>query len=58
MILPSLDNIKDAVSMAKSWLRESRPFLGSSFPAAHASHSLLKVEALKVLIVFCIVCVC
>lgn len=50
VILPSLDDVKDAISMAKSWLKNSKPFLGSSFPAAHPSCSLLKVEALKELV--------
>lgn len=58
VILPSLDDVKDAISMAKSWLKNSKPFLGSSFPATHPSCSLLKVEALKVLIVSCILYVC
>ncbi|KAK9276591.1 hypothetical protein L1049_006126 [Liquidambar formosana] len=49
-ILPSLNDVKDAVSMAKSWLKNCEPFLASVFSAAPASCSLLKVEALKELV--------
>ncbi|KAA8522400.1 hypothetical protein F0562_013239 [Nyssa sinensis] len=50
VILPSLDRIKDAVSMAESWLEKSRPFLSSALSVVHDSSSLLKVEALKELV--------
>ena len=42
--------------MAKSWLKNSKPFLGSSFPATEGFRPMLKVEALKVLIVSWILC--
>lgn len=51
MVLPSIDDVKDAVSMAKSWLKNSEPYLRPAFNAAPASSSLLKVENLKVLII-------
>ncbi|VFQ70792.1 unnamed protein product [Cuscuta campestris] len=48
VILPSLDDINDAVSKAKSWLLRSRPFITNQSPAALASSCLLhKVEDLK-----------
>uniref|UniRef100_A0A5B7BX15 Putative lysine-specific demethylase 5B isoform X4 n=1 Tax=Davidia involucrata TaxID=16924 RepID=A0A5B7BX15_DAVIN len=50
VILPSLDGIKDAVSMAKSWLEKSKPFLASALSVVPASSSLLKVGALKELV--------
>ncbi|KAF8412259.1 hypothetical protein HHK36_000220 [Tetracentron sinense] len=50
VILPSLHDVKDAVSMAKSWIRSSQPFLTSAPSAGHASNSLLKVDALKELV--------
>ncbi|XP_047341100.1 lysine-specific demethylase 5B [Impatiens glandulifera] len=48
--LPSLDNIKDALSMANSWLLKSKTFLSSDIPAVPSSASLLKIECLKDLI--------
>lgn len=54
MILPSLNNVKEALSMAISWLKNSKPFLmpySSSFPA---SKPLLEFEALKVPAIFCL----
>lgn len=47
MILPSLDEVKDAVSMAKSWLSRSQPFLSCESTALGSSPSL-EVETLKV----------
>ena len=52
MLLPSLDDIEDAVAMAKSWLENSAPFLVSSSPVISGSVSSLKLEVLKV----CLVC--
>ncbi|CAK9141883.1 unnamed protein product [Ilex paraguariensis] len=49
-ILPSLDDVKDAISMAKSWLNKSKPFLVDDIPVALSSSSLLKVDALKDLV--------
>lgn len=49
MILPSLDDVRDAVLIAKSWLKKSEPFLMAAMSAAPASSSLFEVEALKVL---------
>ncbi|XP_057978320.1 lysine-specific demethylase JMJ17 isoform X2 [Malania oleifera] len=50
VILPSLNDVKEAVSMAKSWLKNSMPFLAPSFSSAAAPNSLLKVETLKELV--------
>lgn len=52
MLLPLLDDIKDAVAMAKSWLENSAPFLVSSSSMVSGSVSSLKLEVLKV----CLVC--
>jgi histone demethylase JARID1 len=49
-ILPSLEDIKEAVSSAKSWLNESKPFLVSDSPVEPFSNSLLKVDDLKDLV--------
>ncbi|KAJ7952318.1 Transcription factor jumonji (JmjC) domain protein [Quillaja saponaria] len=45
--LPSLNDIKDALSEAKSWLKNSTAFLVSPLPALS---SLLKVEDLQMLV--------
>lgn len=47
MILPSLDEVKDAVSMAKSWLSRSQPFLSRDSLALGSSPSL-EIDTLKV----------
>lgn len=52
MVLPSLNNVTEALSRAVSWLKNSKPFLASGSPA-FPSKSLLKLEALKVLAIFC-----
>lgn len=52
-ILPSLGVVMDALSVAKSWLKMSEPFLVSNLSLSCASSSLLKVEALEVRIIFC-----
>ncbi|KAG6685054.1 hypothetical protein I3843_12G093300 [Carya illinoinensis] len=49
-ILPSLNDVKDAVLIAKSWLKKSEPFLMVAMSAAPASSSLFEVEALKELV--------
>lgn len=49
-LLPSLDDIKSALSMAESWIRGSQPFLLSTVCSGHVSGSLLKVDALKELL--------
>lgn len=54
MILPSLNNVKEALSMAISWLENSKPFLVSCSSSFPASKPLLKFEALKVLAIFCL----
>ncbi|PHU28293.1 hypothetical protein BC332_00386 [Capsicum chinense] len=48
-IRPSLDEDKDAVSMAKSWLARSQPFLSHDSMARGSSPSLV-VETLKILL--------
>ncbi|KAF3672503.1 hypothetical protein FXO37_07485 [Capsicum annuum] len=49
VIPPSLDEDKDAVSMAKSWLARSQPFLSRDSMARGSSPSLV-VETLKILL--------
>lgn len=49
MVLPSLDEVQNAVSVAKSWLKNSEQFLASAFLVAPASCSLLRLESLKVI---------
>ncbi|KAK4338415.1 hypothetical protein RND71_042902 [Anisodus tanguticus] len=49
VILPSLDEVKDAVSMAKSWLSRSQTFLSRDSMALGSSPSL-EVETLKELV--------
>ncbi|KAB1200329.1 Lysine-specific demethylase 5A [Morella rubra] len=50
VILPSLNDLNDAVLTAKSWLKKSEPVLMSALSAAPASSSLFEVEALKELV--------
>ncbi|XP_015896152.3 lysine-specific demethylase JMJ17 isoform X2 [Ziziphus jujuba] len=50
VILPSLNNVKEALSMAISWLENSKPFLVSCSSSFPASKPLLKFEALKELV--------
>ncbi|KAJ6326770.1 hypothetical protein OIU78_013786 [Salix suchowensis] len=50
VLLPSLDDIEDAVAMAKSWLENSAPFLVSSSSVISGSVSSLKLEVLKGLV--------
>ncbi|KAM3396817.1 lysine-specific demethylase 5A [Capsicum galapagoense] len=49
MIFPSLDEVKDAVSVAKSWLSRSQPFLSRDSMELGSSLSL-EVENLKILV--------
>ncbi|XP_049378472.1 uncharacterized protein LOC125843295 [Solanum stenotomum] len=49
VILPSLDEVKDAVSMAKSWLSRSQPFLSRDSMALGSSPSL-EIDTLKILV--------
>ncbi|KAK3012539.1 hypothetical protein RJ639_009330 [Escallonia herrerae] len=55
VILPSIGDVKEAISAAKSWLNKSKPFLCSDSSVVPTSCSLLKIEDLKVL---CILCSC
>ncbi|KAJ4954062.1 hypothetical protein NE237_030894 [Protea cynaroides] len=50
VILPSLCDVEDALSMAKSWMMRSQPFLLSTQLTGHASSSFLKVDILKELV--------
>ncbi|KAJ6703596.1 LYSINE-SPECIFIC DEMETHYLASE [Salix viminalis] len=50
VLLPSLDDIEDAVAMAKSWVENSAPFLVSSSSVISGSVSSLKLEVLKGLV--------
>ncbi|KAF6162208.1 hypothetical protein GIB67_008337 [Kingdonia uniflora] len=50
MALPSLDDLKNTLSMAKSWIVKCQPFLESVLSSESASRSLLRVDALKVLL--------
>lgn len=49
-ILPSLHDVRDALSMAETWLRRSQPFLMSTVSSGLSSSPLLKVDALKELV--------
>ncbi|XP_022928863.1 lysine-specific demethylase 5A isoform X1 [Cucurbita moschata] len=50
VILPSLHDVKNEVSLAKSWLNFSKPFLESVLPMSSARRSQLKIETLKELV--------
>ncbi|XP_021895289.1 lysine-specific demethylase 5D-like [Carica papaya] len=50
VFLPSLDAVKDAVSVAKSWLKNSKPFIISASSIMPASSVQLEFEALKELV--------
>lgn len=47
-IIPTLDAVKGALSVAKSWLTKSKPFLVSDLSVMPVSNSLLRVDTLKV----------
>ncbi|XWS49936.1 hypothetical protein CRYUN_Cryun12cG0045500 [Craigia yunnanensis] len=49
-IMPSLGDVKAALSVAKSWLNNTKPFLESDFSGSSASCSLLKLGDLKELV--------
>lgn len=51
VILPSLNDVKEALFEANSLLRNSYPYLNSS---ARASNSVRKVEDLQVHVLFCL----
>ena len=48
MTLPSLLDVKEALSKAMAWLSRSEPFLLHCSSLESASSSLLKVDTLKV----------
>ncbi|KAJ9173612.1 hypothetical protein P3X46_016729 [Hevea brasiliensis] len=50
VILPTLNDVKDAVVMAKLWVKNSETFLGSSSRMESGTCSLLKLEDLKDLV--------
>ncbi|XP_065858280.1 lysine-specific demethylase JMJ17 isoform X2 [Euphorbia lathyris] len=50
LILPTLDDVKNAVATAKCWLKNSEALLGASISTVSGSCSLRKLEALKELI--------
>ncbi|KAK6935388.1 JmjN domain [Dillenia turbinata] len=50
VVLPSLNDVKDRVLMAKSWLENSKPFLVSTFSGSPESNSLLRVDTLQNLV--------
>ncbi|XP_008437262.1 lysine-specific demethylase JMJ17 isoform X3 [Cucumis melo] len=50
VILPSLHDVKNEVSLAKSWLNISKPFLESVLPSPSAPRSQLNIETLKELV--------
>ncbi|KAK1374392.1 Lysine-specific demethylase rbr-2 [Heracleum sosnowskyi] len=50
ILLPSLENVKEAVSAARSWLNKSKPFLCSGISMIPASDGLLRFETLKELV--------
>ncbi|KAI3421506.1 uncharacterized protein J3R85_012198 [Psidium guajava] len=49
-ILPSLPHIISTITMAKSWLKNAEPFLGSAHTTRGSSSSLLEVDKLKELV--------
>ncbi|KAI3710834.1 hypothetical protein L2E82_40628 [Cichorium intybus] len=49
-LVPSLDGVKKALSMAKSWLIKSEPYLVSDLSVMSDTDSLLKVDDLKELV--------
>ncbi|KAF8033026.1 hypothetical protein BT93_D1803 [Corymbia citriodora subsp. variegata] len=50
VILPSLPHIISTITMSKSWLKNSEPFLGSAHTNRGSSSSLLEVDKLKELV--------
>lgn len=51
VLLPSLNDVKEALMEANSWLRNSKPYLVSS---TCASNSVQKVEDLQVHVLSCL----
>lgn len=49
-IMPSLGDVKAAISVANSWLNNSKPFLEPDLSGSSTSRSLLKLDDLKVYI--------
>ncbi|XP_022720178.1 lysine-specific demethylase 5B isoform X3 [Durio zibethinus] len=49
-IMPSLGDVKAAISVANSWLNNTKPFLESDFSGSSASCSLLQLGDLKELV--------
>ncbi|KAA3468944.1 lysine-specific demethylase 5B isoform X2 [Gossypium australe] len=47
-IMPSLGDVKAAILVANSWLNNSKPFLEPDLSGSSTSHSLLKLDDLKV----------
>lgn len=47
-IMPSLGDVKAAISVAKSWLSNAKPFLESDLSGSSSSCSLLKLGDLMV----------
>lgn len=52
MVLPSLADVKNALSATKSWLERAKPFLDSDISTAPAAKCFLKVADLKVHFIF------
>ncbi|KAG9441229.1 hypothetical protein H6P81_017083 [Aristolochia fimbriata] len=50
VVLPSLQDLKDAVSIAESWMLECEPFLVSTNHSEHASNCLMNADILKELV--------
>ncbi|XP_059661778.1 lysine-specific demethylase JMJ17 isoform X2 [Cornus florida] len=50
VILPSLDVVKDAVSMTKSWLQKSKPYLEADLTVMRASSSLKELVSQSMLL--------
>nr|GEU28977.1 lysine-specific demethylase 5D isoform X1 [Tanacetum cinerariifolium] len=49
-VIPTLDAVKGALSVGKSWLTKSKPFLASDLSLMLVLNSLLKVNTLKILV--------
>lgn len=47
-LVPSIDGVKGALLVAKSWLIKSKPYLVSDLSVMSDADSLLKVDDLKV----------
>nr|GFA30181.1 ARID DNA-binding domain-containing protein [Tanacetum cinerariifolium] len=49
-VIQTIDAVKGALSVAKSWLTKSKPFLASNLGLMPVSNSLLRVDTLKNLV--------